>query len=417
MTATTPALAHESEVRSYSRQWPVKFDRALGPKMFDPEGREYLDFFSGAGALNYGHNHPKLVDAAIEHLNSGQLVHSLDMGTSAKERFMDSFLGNVLAPRDLHYRFMFPGPGGTNAVEAALKCARYKSGLGDVWSFKGAFHGMTLGALEITENQYKRDGAGPVLRQFSGLPFDNPTKPVQDSIDESINTMESWLETKGSPAAVVVECIQGEGGARQARVEWLRAVATFCRDHDTALIVDDIQAGCGRSGTFFSFEESRIRPDMICLSKSLSGVGTPMSLLLVTDEYDVLGPGQHNGTFRGNGIGFACGAVAAEEFWRDGQDLISYHESRELFDDFLLELTTRHSDHVSDVSGAGFLRGVKLADEHVTEAVISKCLASGVVVESGGKEGDVLKLMPPINIEPSLMQSGLDRLDTVLGSI
>lgn len=302
MTITPPAPtvfeSLESEVRSYCRGWPAVFDRARGSRMYDEDGHGYLDFFAGAGALNYGHNNPVLKRALLDYLERDGVTHSLDMSTTAKRAFLERFQDLVLRPRDLDYKVMFPGPTGTNAVEAALKLARKVKGRESVVSFTNAFHGMSLGSLAVTGNSMKRAGAGIPLVHGTPMPFDN----YFDGRVPDFLWFERLLEDQGSglnqPAAVIVETIQGEGGINVARPEWLRGLADLCRRRDMLLIVDDIQMGCGRTGTFFSFEEAGIVPDIVTLSKSIGGYGMPMSLTLFKPELDVWEPGEHNGTFR-----------------------------------------------------------------------------------------------------------------------
>ena len=307
-TDTTESLRtferHESDVRSYVRSFPTVFQRAKGSWMYDERGRSYLDFFSGAGALNYGHNEPSLKQSLVDYLVADGVTHSLDMATEAKRAFIERFRDVVLAPRGLEYKLLFPGPTGTNAVEAALKLARRATGRRRVFGFRGGFHGMTLGSLSITSNTMKREGAGLPLTHASLLPFDGESVDDEGSLQTLRRRLEQSSGTAEHPAAVVLETVQCEGGVRVAGPEWLRAVQRICREHGVLLVVDDIQAGCGRTGTFFSFEEAGLEPDIVCLSKSLSGMGLPLALVLLAPELDVFRPGEHNGTFRGHNPAF-----------------------------------------------------------------------------------------------------------------
>ncbi|HET8929657.1 MAG TPA: diaminobutyrate--2-oxoglutarate transaminase, partial [Acidimicrobiales bacterium] len=308
--------AYESEVRSYCRSWPVIFDRAKGSKLWDTDGNEYLDFFAGAGALNYGHNHPVVKTALNEYLAEDRIIHSLDMYTVAKEEFLRRFHDVILAPNGLDYKVQFPGPTGTNAVESALKIARKVTGRETIVSFTNAFHGMTLGALSVTGNSMKRGGAGVPLVHTVPMPFDN----YLDGSTPDFMWFERLLTDSGSgledPAAVIVETVQGEGGVNVARAQWLRALEELCRAHGILLVIDDVQMGCGRTGEFFSFTEFGLDPDVVCISKSISGSGLPMALTLIKPEHDVWSPGEHNGTFRGNNPAFVTG-TAALELWAD----------------------------------------------------------------------------------------------------
>ena len=223
----------------------------------------------------------------------------------------------MLRPRGLNYKVQFPGPTGSNTVESALKLARKISGRESVINFTNAFHGMTLGALSVTGNSMKRGGAGIPLVHATPMPFDN----YFDGTVPDFLWFEKLLDDSGSglnePAAVIVETVQGEGGINPARAEWLRGLADLCKRHDILLIVDDVQMGVGRTGPFFSFEIAGIEPDIVCLSKSISGYGLPMALTLMKPEHDQWGPGEHNGTFRGHNPAFVTATAALREFWTD----------------------------------------------------------------------------------------------------
>jgi diaminobutyrate-2-oxoglutarate transaminase len=307
----------ESNVRSYCRAWPAVFDTAQGSRIRAEDGREFLDFFSGAGALNYGHNNPALKDALLEFIQRDGLLHGLDVHTTTKRHLLETFRRLVLSPRGLDYRVMFPGPTGTNAVEAALKLARKVTGRPTIAHFSGSFHGMSLGSLAMTSNPYHRAAAGVPLLHGLALPYDDPSVDVGTALDE----LDRLLTATGTgvlrPAAVIVETVQGEGGVNVARPEWLRGLAGMCQQRGILLIADDIQMGCGRTGEFFSFEESGITPDIVTLSKSISGYGLPMALVLMRRELDVWEPGEHNGTFRGNNAAFVTATAALEHYWTD----------------------------------------------------------------------------------------------------
>jgi diaminobutyrate-2-oxoglutarate transaminase len=398
----------ESGVRSYCRDWPVVFSRAEGSRVYDESGHGYLDFFSGAGALNYGHNHPDLLAPLLEYLGSGAIVHSLDMYTTAKRTFLERFGDLVLEPRNLDYKVMFPGPTGTNAVEAALKLARKTTGRQHILSFTNAFHGMTLGSLSVTGNSMKRQGAGIPLTNSSKIPYDD----YFSGATEDFLWLERVLDDSGSgvdqPAAVIVETVQGEGGLNAARPEWLQALSELCRGHEILLIVDDVQAGCGRTGTFFSFEESGIVPDIVCLSKSISGFGLPMALTLVRPDLDVWEPGEHNGTFRGHNPAFVTGAAALEKFWSDdvfakdlGERITQLHEG--------LEAIADQHDGAS-VRGRGMLAGVVFPDVTAAEKIAAKAFEAGLLVETSGPESEVVKVMPPLTVDNTDLAEGLDVL-------
>jgi diaminobutyrate-2-oxoglutarate transaminase len=385
--------------------------------MYSEDGREYLDFFSGAGALNYGHNHPDLQAALIEYLQRNGVVHSLDMYSVAKREFLETFRDRILQPRGLDYKVMFPGPTGTNSVEAALKLARKVTEREHVVSFTNAFHGMTLGALAVTGNSMKRGGAGIPLYHATPVPYDD----YFDGETEDFLWLERVLNDSGSgiehPAAVIVETVQGEGGLNSARASWLRKLADLCKRHDILLIVDDVQAGCGRTGSFFSFEEAGITPDIVCLSKSVSGYGLPMALTLFKPEHDVWVPGEHNGTFRGQNPSFVTGKTALERFWSDDVFAKDTVDKGTQLREGLQSIADKNED--AQVRGRGLLQGIAYPDYDMAGAVAKAAFERGLLVETSGPESEVVKLMPALTIDTNDLARGIDILadsvDAVFG--
>ena len=394
----------ESGVRSYIRSWPTVFERAQGAQLWDEDGREYLDFFCGAGGLNYGHNHEAMIDALVRYLRSQGVLHSLDMATTAKREFLERFDEVILRPRGMSYRVQFPGPTGTNAVEASLKLARKVSGRQDIVSFTNAFHGMTLGSLALSGNVVKRESAGVPLEHHATAPFDGELGPTVDTIS-ALDAMLSGGEV--SAAAVIVETIQGEGGLYSAGFDWLRRLSECCRRHEVLLIVDDIQAGCGRSGSFFSFEPAGIEPDIVCLSKSISGSGLPMALTLIRPELDIWGPGEHNGTFRGNNAAFVT-ATAALSFWEDDGLAREVRRKSDIVRTELEAIASEHESMRATVRGRGLLIGLHSPLDGLASHVSQAAFERGLLIEtSGGAASDVIKLMPPLTIDDTDLERGL----------
>lgn len=397
----------ESVVRSYCRSWPVVFDRASGAEQTTEDGQTFLDFFSGAGALNYGHNHPVLKQALLDYLGTDRVIHSLDMFSVAKREFLEAFEEHILIPRGLDYRVQLPGPTGTNSVETALKIARKATGREQVVSFTNAFHGMTMGSLAVTGNSMKRKGAGIPLHHTTTAPYDDYLGG--DTTDFL------WLERVWSdsgsgvdlPAAVIVETVQGEGGLNAARAEWLRALADLCRRFEVLLVVDDVQAGCGRTGTFFSFEEAGIVPDVVCLSKSLSGLGLPFSVTLMRPELDLWEPGEHNGTFRGFNPAFVTATAALREFWSDDELAATV---RERGDQLRRGLEAIGADTGGHYRGRGLLAGLHFDDPEVAERVAAEAFDRGLLVETSGPESEVVKVMPPLTISAADLDRGIGLL-------
>ena len=406
---TTIFETTESQVRSYCRSWPTVFTSASGSMMLDEQGKKYIDFFSGAGALNYGHNNPELRTELLNYLSSDALVHSLDMMTPAKREFLTTFKELILEPRDLDYKVMFPGPTGTNTVETALKLARKVTGRQHILSFTNAFHGMTLGSLSVTGNSMKRQGAGMALTNSSKIPYDN----YLDGETADFLWLERVLEDSGSgvdkPAAIIVETVQGEGGLNAARAEWLRGLRELTARHDILLIVDDVQAGCGRTGTFFSFEEAGIKPDIVCVSKSISGYGMPMALTLFTPELDVWAPGEHNGTFRGNNPAFVTATAALRRYWAD-DSFQDGHLAKVI--DTVQNALTKIAIEVegTSVKGRGLLTGLSFTDPAVAGKIAAAGFAKGLLMETSGPQDEVLKLMPALNIDLNVLERGLNTL-------
>jgi len=399
----------ESEVRGYCRSFPVVFDRAAGCQLFDEHGRAYVDFFSGAGALNYGHNHPHLKNSLLDYLARDGVTHALDMASVAKRDFLERFEEVILRPRGLAYKIQFPGPTGTNAVESALKLARKVTGREGIVSFTNAFHGMTLGALSVTGNGFKRRGAGVPLAHASAMPFDGY---MGDDV-ETLDYLEAFLEDDGSgidrPAGVIVETIQAEGGINVARRSWLRRLQDLCRRYEMVLIVDDIQVGCGRTGPFFSFETAGIKPDLVCLSKSLSGYGLPFALTLIRPDLDVWDPGEHNGTFRGNNPAFVT-AAAALDFWETDELHDEVLRKGRLVRERLEDLSHKHESLQATVRGRGLIQGLECPAAGVATEVSAAAFEHGLVLETSGTESTVVKLMPPLVIDDDLLEDGLQIL-------
>ncbi|SDD25525.1 diaminobutyrate--2-oxoglutarate transaminase [Actinokineospora iranica] len=395
----------ESEVRTYCRSWPVVFDRATGSVLYDENGKPYLDFFAGAGALNYGHNNPVLKDAVIDYLLRDGVTHSLDMHTVAKRDFLETFRDVVLSPRELDYKVVFPGPAGANAVEAALKLARKVTGRESVVNFTNAFHGMTLGALSVTGNSMKRGAAGIPLVHATPMPYDN----YLDGRTPDFLWFERLLADSGSglnePAAVIVETVQGEGGINAARVEWLRALADLCARHKMLLIVDDVQMGCGRTGPFFSFEAAGITPDIVCLSKSIGAFGLPLALTLIRPDLDVWEPGEHNGTFRGINPAFVAASAALREYWTDDTLEKSTLAKGEHVHRVMAELAEAHSGLTA--KGRGLARGLRFPDGATAGAVCRAAFERGLLMETSGPDGEVAKVMPPLTITDDELEQGL----------
>ncbi|WP_416148320.1 diaminobutyrate--2-oxoglutarate transaminase [Salipaludibacillus sp. HK11] len=397
---------HESEVRSYCRSFPVIFTKAKGSTLWDQAGNEYIDFFAGAGALNYGHNHPLMKEKIMEYIEKDGVTHGLDMATEAKEELIQKLQETILKPRNMSYKIMFPGPTGTNSVESALKLARKVTGRETVMSFTNAFHGMTLGALSITGNEGKRQGAGVSLHNTVVMPYDN----FFDDQTDTARYLERFLEDKGSgvskPAAIILETVQGEGGINVASFDWLKRIDAVCKKWDILLIIDDIQAGVGRTGPFFSFEPAGIDPDIICLSKSIGGYGLPFALMIMKPEHDIFSPGEHNGTFRGNNLAFVT-ATEAIRFWEDDSLTKEVIRKGEKVRNFLGSMVDKYPKLNGSVRGRGLMQGLECDVEGLTDTITCTAFEKGLITETAGINDEVIKVMPPLNIDDDALDKGL----------
>ncbi|MGV3655845.1 MAG: diaminobutyrate--2-oxoglutarate transaminase [Noviherbaspirillum sp.] len=401
----------ESEVRGYIRSFPTVFTKAQNAVLTDEGGNQYIDFLAGAGSLNYGHNNPVLKKAIIDYLAEDGVIHGLDMATSAKERFLRTFEERIMKPRQLQYKLQFTGPTGTNAVEAAVKLARNITGRQNVISFTNGFHGVTLGALSLTGNRKFRDAAGVPLANVHHAPYSGYFGMDVDTIamlDKLIADPSSGVD---HPAAVIVECVQGEGGLNVAGLNWLKRLEQLCRRYDILMIVDDIQAGCGRTGTFFSFEPAGIQPDMVTLSKSLSGFGLPLSVLLIKPEHDAWKPGQHNGTFRGNNMAFVTAAAALDHYWSDGKFQAAIEKKAQTVTQYLDKLAKNYPAAQMTRRGRGLMQGLAFREPELADRVTSLAFQNGLIIETSGGHDEVVKLLTPLTIEPEKLLAGLDILE------
>jgi diaminobutyrate-2-oxoglutarate transaminase len=392
----------ESSVRLYCRTFDRIFTRARGATVFDEDGRRFIDFLSGAGVLNYGHNNPQIKQAVIEYLQADGILQSLDLHTGAKLAFLRKFRDIVLLPRRLDYRVQCCGPTGADAVEAALKLARKVTGRSTVVAFSNAYHGMTLGALAVTANPGKRASAGIPLEHVVRMPFD-----LGPEVD-TLAPLRAVLERRGAakPGAIIVETVQAEGGVNIASAEWLRGLSALAAAESTPLIVDDIQVGCGRTGQFFSFERAGIRPDLVCVSKAIGGIGMPMALVLIKPGLDQWKPGDHTGTFRGNNLAFVA-AAAALDYWRDDALANEVVGHGERIRGALATVAARHPEHCSAVRGIGMIGGLVWSDGPMASAVSRAAFARGLIVETCGPDGEVTKLLPPLVIDDEDLEEGL----------
>ncbi|MCB1405412.1 MAG: diaminobutyrate--2-oxoglutarate transaminase [Rhodobacteraceae bacterium] len=404
----------ESAARSYCRSFDAVFRTARGSEMFGADGTRFIDFLAGCSSLNYGHNDPDMKAALIDHIAGDGIAMGLDLHTEAKGAFLSAFETHILTPRDMDHRMMFTGPTGANAVEAAMKLARKVTGRTNIIAFTNGFHGVTLGALAATGNGYHRGGAGMDTAGVTRLPFDGYAEGVDSAalLDQMLSDASGGID---APAAILFEPVQGEGGLNAASPDWMRRVAAIAKKHGALLIVDDIQAGCGRTGTFFSFDGTGVTPDIVTLAKSLSGFGLPMAALLVRPEHDAFGPAEHNGTFRGNTHAFVTARVAIEKFW-----------STDAFQQSLAEkaliLTTGLQQVADQVPGArlkgrGLMQGVDVGSGALAAAICARCFEKGLIIETSGNADQVVKVLAPLTTPSATFREGLAILNVATAEV
>ncbi|MGE3830237.1 MAG: diaminobutyrate--2-oxoglutarate transaminase [Parvibaculaceae bacterium] len=410
-TSTEVFKRNESNVMSYARSFPVVLDKARNAELWDVNGRRYLDFLAGAGSLNYGHNNPVFKEALISYIEQDGITHSLDLHTAAKERFLVAMRDIILKPRGLDYVVQFTGPTGTNAVEAAMKIARKATGRTNIINFTNGFHGCSMGSLAATCNAHFRGAAGVALQGVTTMPYDAYFGKDLDTIpmiDKMLSDSSSGVD---KPAAMLIELVQGEGGLNAARMGWVRKLAALCKEKGILLIVDDIQAGCGRTDAFFSFERMGIVPDIVTMSKSLSGYGLPFAIVLLRRDIDVWKPGEHNGTFRGNNHAFVTATAALEHYWKEpafGNDLLAkghYLGKR------LQGFVDRFPADIVEVKGRGMMRGVACADPEKAARVTAAAFRNGLIIERAGTYDEVIKFLMPLTIGQAELDEGLEILE------
>ncbi len=397
----------ESEARSYCRGFDAVFSQAAGSELIDADGNRYIDFLAGCSSLNYGHNDPDMKQALIDHIAGDGIAHGLDLHTETKARFLTAFETHILKPRNMDHRVMFTGPTGANAVEAALKLARKVTGRQQVVAFTNGFHGVTLGALACTGNGYHRGGAGVPLEGVTRVPYDGYLEGGADGLAMLEQMLDDPSSGMTPPAAFIIETVQGEGGLNVASAEFMQRLEKLARKHGSLLIVDDIQAGCGRTGSFFSFEEMGISPDIVTLAKSLSGMGLPFAMVLLKPEHDVWSPAEHNGTFRGNNHAFVTAKVALEKFWRNPDFAKAVQDKGNHLGQRLAEIARKHG---YTTKGRGMFRGIDVGDSETAAAICADCFERGLIIKTSGAHDEVVKVLAPLTIKTEQLDAGLDIL-------
>ena len=393
----------ESNARSYPRRLPIALAEARGATVKDLDGNLYIDCLAGAGSLNVGHNNPYVVEAMRAALDREHIVTSLDLPTALKDEFSEALLD--IMPGDLRSRgrIQFCSPAGTDAVDAALKLVKIATGRHGLVAFRGAYHGMGQGPLSLMGATGPKQGLGALLSDVQFMPYGDclrcPLKLTRDVcrlacahlLGTALADSYSGMLT---PAAVILEAIQGEGGVIIPPDGWLTQIASYAREHDVPLICDEIQSGIGRTGRWFAFEHEDITPDVVVLSKSIGAIGMPIAAVVYHERLDVWNPGDHAGTFRGNQLAMAAG-VAGLRFMRE-RDLLGHAATIGEYLLRQLRTASEASSLVREVRGRGLMIGVEVTSSRVAYAIQAGCLARGVIVELGGRGNKVVRFLPPL---------------------
>jgi diaminobutyrate-2-oxoglutarate transaminase len=432
-------LSHrESNARTYARNIPKVLSQGAGVEVVDSNGCRYLDCLACAGALPLGHNHPFIQDRVIQFLRSGQLQQALDLATPAKLHFVQQLYAMLPPAFAERAKIHFCGPTGADAAEAALKLFKTATGRRPIIVFQGAYHGMTHGTLGMMGNLTPKQAITGLPGEVHFLPYPYVYRSpfgagtsAQETERLSLACLENALSDPesgiGKPAMVLLEAIQGEGGCVPASAQWLRQVREITQRHHVPLVIDEIQSGVGRSGDLFAFQQADIVPDAILLSKAIGG-GYPLSLLLYLDQYDHWKPGAHAGTFRGNQIALVSGA-ATLEFLRNERLLEHVKLVGDQLRQGLVQLQKRYSC-IGDVRGRGLMLGMEMIDPEgrvdalghpqgsgpIAASIKLGCLNEGLIIETGGRHGAVLRFLPPLIISSAQVELVLERLDRALAT-
>jgi diaminobutyrate-2-oxoglutarate transaminase len=409
---------HEGAAVSYPRAMPMAVSRAKGATVEDVDGNIYIDFFGGAGVMNVGHANPDVIDAAAEQLFD--LTHSLDFPNPARRALVETLLN--LLPEPLN-RLQFGGPTGSDAVEAAMKLAKFNTGRLPMIAFEGAYHGMTAGALSLTSNLGFKEDFLPLVPEVHFVPYaycyrcafnKEPATCELDCTQYLEHVIENPHSGVGRPAAIIVEAIQGEGGTIVPPDLFIPKIRDICNKYEIIMIIDEVQAGFCRTGKMFAFEHSGIIPDIVAMSKALGGAGFPISCIAYREEADIWPPGKHIGTFRGNVIAYAAGNAGLQFMVKNNLAMHSL-QAGGLILSMLRELE-KDSKIVGQVRGKGLMIGIEFVKDKdrkepapdLAKKVRTICHQNGLLIEIGGHYDNVARFLPPLVLTEELAKKGTD---------
>ena len=427
----------ESSARSYPRKFPFALKKAKGSWVEDVEGNRYLDFLCGAGTLALGHNDDEVNKAMIDLISSDAPLHTLDLTTPVKDRFVQTILDNLPGELRNNAKIQFCSPSGTDAVDAAIKLCKTATGRGTVIAFNGAYHGMGHGAMALTGNLGAKTPVQNLMPGVQFLPFPNSYRcPFglggEAGTDAACAYFERVLKDPESgitkPAAVIIEPIQGEGGVVPAPAKFLQTIRRVTKELGIPMIVDEIQCGIGRSGDIFAFQESGIIPDIILMSKAIGG-SQPMSVVVYDKSLDKWNPGAHAGTFRGNQLAMAAGTVVLRRV-SDPAFLSEVRRKGGIIRKALEALKAEVSI-IGDVRGRGLMQGIEFIDPEgpkdimghpepsgkIAAEVQKRCFENHLVMEKGGRSGSVMRCLCALTVTDDEISTMLDIFSRVVKEI
>jgi len=418
----------ESNARSYPRRLPLAIKRAEGVYITDMDGKQYIDCLAGAGTLALGHNHAVVREAIEGFMQSYVPLHTLDLTTPVKEAFIDEVFSSLPSSFAEKVKIHFCGPTGGDAVEAALKLVKTATGNRVIFSFQGGYHGSTHGALSITGTTSPKKNIHALVPDAHFLPYPyeyrcpfgigkEGHRISSTYIEHLLDDPESGIVT---PAGVIVEVVQGEGGSIPAPVGWLKELRRITRERNIPLIIDEVQTGIGRTGKMFAFEHAEIEPDVLILSKAIGG-SLPLSVVLYDKRLDKWEPGAHIGTFRGNQMAMAAGQ-ATLRFIKENE-LPAHAHALGIYVKEQLQQIQKQVSSIGEVRGLGLMLGIEIinpvkqpntigsypAYPELARKIQQECFNRGVILEVGGRFGTVIRLLPPLIISKEQVDEVLQR--------
>jgi diaminobutyrate-2-oxoglutarate transaminase len=420
----------ESNARTYPRKLPIAIARASGSYITDVDGNVFIDFLTGAGVLALGHNHPEVVEAVERQLRT--LCHGLDFPTEIKDEFTELQLSLLPEEARGRMKIQFCGPAGANAVDAAIKVCKTATGRSEVIAFQGAFHGSTHSAMAVTGEVAQKEPVANFMHGVHFFPYPytyRPSIPPAEGMtagEACAHYFETVLNDPNGgitrPAATIMEIVQAEGGVIPAPTDFVQGIRRATAELDVPLIVDEIQTGCGRTGTWYSFEQHGIAPDVILVSKALGGIGMPIAIVFYDKRLDTWEPGAHTATFRGNQLAFAAGIAAVKVIQRDGV-LENVRRQGAYARQRLEELAGEH-EFIGEVRGLGLMLGAEIVDPEtgapdsaLARRIQRGALERGLIMELGGRGNCVIRFLPPLNITRETLDQALDIVETTLADV